>query len=155
MILKALLWIWTMRLFRRRLWNIQTNGRKEKWEVMNKLTIRFLCSNIFKDEILATALTFWLAFLHSPSTSSQKQAYYHFLSPKNFSLHVLESFSLQISTWWLFLSLGRRWNLSGFTFIQLFRNHKVRLSATLLILNYQPFQMECYNLYNLLSWYLV
>ena len=102
MILKALLWIWTMRLFRRRLWNIQTNGRKEKWEVMNKLTIRFLCSNIFKDEILATALTFWLAFLHSPSTSSQKQAYYHFLSPKNFSLHVLESFSLQISTWWLF-----------------------------------------------------
>ena len=130
MILQALLWIWTMRLFRRRLWNIQTNGRKEKWEVMNKLTIRFLCSNIFKDEILATALTFWLAFLHSPSTSSQKQAYYHFLSPKNFSLHVLESFSLQISTWWLFLSRRRRWNLSGFTFIQLFRNHKVRLSAT-------------------------
>ena len=32
-----------------------------------------------------------------------------------------------------FLSLKRRWHLSGFTFLQLFQNHKVRLSATLLI----------------------
>ena len=130
-------------------------SRNEKWEVMNKLTIRFLCSNLIIDEILATALTFWLAFLHTSSTCSLKVSLLSIFIPKNFSLHVLESFSLQISTWWLFLSLGRRWNLSGFTYIQLFRNHKVRLSATLLILNYQPFQMECYNLYNLLSWYLV
>ena len=29
---------------------------------MNELTIRFLCSNLIKDEILDRALTFWLAF---------------------------------------------------------------------------------------------
>ena len=57
---------------------------------MNELTIRFLCSNLIKDEILA-----------------------------NF--------------FWIFLSLRKRWNLSRFTFIQLFRNQKVRLSAKLLI----------------------
>ena len=34
----------------------------------------------------------------------------------------------------LFLSLKSGWNLSGFTFIQLFRNHKGRLSATSLTL---------------------
>ena len=29
---------------------------------MNKSAIRFLCSNLIKDEIITTALTFWLAF---------------------------------------------------------------------------------------------
>ena len=98
---------------------------------MNKSTIRFLCSNLIKDEILATALTFWLAFLHSPSTCSSKVSLLSIFIPKNFPLHVLENFLLQISAWWIFLSLRRRWNLSGFIFIQLFWNHKVSHSATL------------------------
>ena len=94
-------------------------------------------------------LTFWLAFLHSPSACSSKVSLLSFFIPKNFSLHVLESFSLQISIWWLFLSLRRRWNLSEFTFIQLFRNHKLRLSATpliSLITFNSELQMECYHL---------
>ena len=52
---------------------------------------------------------------------------------KSFSLHALESFSLQISTWWVFLSLRKRWNLSALTFIQLLWNHKERVSVALLI----------------------
>ena len=98
---------------------------------MNELTIRFLFSNLIKDEILARPLTFWLTFLHSPSTCSSKVRFSSIFIPKSFSLHVLESFSSQISTWWIFLSLRRRWSLSGFTFIQSFRNRKVRNSATL------------------------
>ena len=132
MILKALLWIWSMRLFRRRLWNIPTNGQKEKWENMNKLTIRFLCSNLIKDEIIATALTFWLDFLESPYMSSSKVSL-SFFSQKTFHCTYLKASHFKYPPDDSFLSLRRRWNLSGFTFIQLFRNHKVRLSATPLI----------------------
>ena len=39
---------------------------------MNELTIRFLCSDLINDDILARLLTFWLALLHSPSTCSSK-----------------------------------------------------------------------------------
>ena len=69
---------------------------------MNKSTILFLCSNLIKRKILATALTFWWDFLHSPSTYSSRVSLWSILIPKNFSLHVLDSFSLQTSTWWLF-----------------------------------------------------
>ena len=98
---------------------------------MNKSTIHFLCSSLIKDKILATALTFWLFFLRSLSSCSSKVSLLSIFIPKSFPLHVLENLVLQISTWWLFLSLRKRWNLSGLTFIQLFRNHKVSLSATL------------------------
>ena len=52
----------------------------EKWEVMNKLKIRFRCSNLIKDEILAIALNFW----HSPSTCSSKVSLLSILSPNTF-----------------------------------------------------------------------
>ena len=55
-----------------------------------------------KDEILATSLNFWLAFLRSPSMCSSKVSLLSIFIRKNFSLHVLERFSLQISFWWLF-----------------------------------------------------
>ena len=48
-----------------------------------------------------------------------KSRLYQFLFRKVFQVH-LETFSLQTSTSCLFLSLKIRWNLSGFTFIQLF-----------------------------------
>ena len=65
---------------------------KVKWvNGWNKLTIRFLCSNLIKDEIVATALTFWLAFLRSPSTCSSRVSLLSILIPKIFSLHVLEA----------------------------------------------------------------
>ena len=123
---------------------------------MNKLTIRFLCSNLIKDESLATALTFWLVFLHSPSL-------YVFFKGKliiNFNpekLFIARTWKLLIKNTHVmtFLLLRRRWNLSGFNFIQLFRNGKVRISTTLLIslitFNYYPLQMECYHLHDLLS----
>ena len=60
------------------------------------------CSNLINDEILVRALTFWLAFLHSPSTCSSKVSLLSIFIPKSFPLHLLESFSLQISTWWIF-----------------------------------------------------
>ena len=62
---------WLIQLFRRRLWNIQANVQLEKWWVMNELTIRFLCSNLIKDEVCASALTVWLAFLQFLSFFSE------------------------------------------------------------------------------------
>ena len=53
---------------------------------MNKLTIRFLCSNLIKDEILATALIFWLAFLHSLFSCSSRVSLILILILKNFYL---------------------------------------------------------------------
>ena len=82
-ILKALSWIWLIQLVRCQLWNIQTNGQWEKWEVMNELAIPSLCSNL-KDEVLARALTFWLTFLHSPSTCCLKVSLLSFFIPKVF-----------------------------------------------------------------------
>ena len=158
MILKALLWIWSMRLFRRRLWNIPTNGQKEKWENMNKLTIRFLCSNLIKDEIIATALTFWLDFLESPYMSSSKVSL-SFFFPKNFSLHVLESFSLQISTWWLFFSSKKKVKFIWIYFhTVILKPQSKAFRHTLNFFNFLQFwtlQIECYQLHDLLSRYLV
>ena len=57
-----------------------------------------------KDEILATALNFSLAFLRSPSMCSSKLSLLSIFIPKNFLLHVLERFSLQISFWWPFIT---------------------------------------------------
>ena len=51
---------------------------------MNELTIRALCSNLIEDEILARALTFKLAILHSPSTCSSKVRLASIFSPKGF-----------------------------------------------------------------------
>ena len=73
-----------MRLFRRRLWNIQTNMQWQKWEVMNKLTIGFLCSDLINREILATALTFWRAFLDSSSTCFSKVILLSIFTPETF-----------------------------------------------------------------------
>ena len=120
---------------------------------MNKLTIRFLCSNLIKDEFLATD------FL----TGFFAQSLYVFFKSKliiNFNpekLFTARTWKLLITNIHVmtFLSLRRRWNLSGFSFIQLFRNRKVRVSTTLLIslitFNYHPLQMECYHLHDLLS----
>ena len=67
---------------------------------MNELTIKD--EILIKDEVLATALTFWLALLHSPSTCSSKVSLLSIFITKSFSQHALESFSLHISTWWIF-----------------------------------------------------
>ena len=58
---------------------------------MNKSTIRFLCSNLIKDEILVTALTFWLAFLHSPSTCFSRVCLLSILIPKTFHCTYLKT----------------------------------------------------------------
>ena len=73
---------------------------------------------------------------------------------QHFSKHALENCLLQISNSMIFLSLRRRWNLSGFTFIQLMRNEKERLSVAVLIsliTFISKLQMECYHLHNYLS----
>ena len=51
---------------------------------MNELAIRFLCSNLIKDEIIARALTFRLAFLHSPSSCSPKVSLLSIFIPEVF-----------------------------------------------------------------------
>ena len=73
---------------------------------------------------------------------------------QHFSKHALENCLLQISNSMIFLSLRRRWNLSGFTFIQLMWKEKERLSVavlTLLITFSSKLQIECYHLHNYLS----
>ena len=61
-----------MQLFRRRLWNIQINGQYEKLEVINELTICFVCPDLIKDDIFAIPFTFWLDLFHNLSMHSSK-----------------------------------------------------------------------------------
>ena len=71
--LNAELWSWYASWMRfiwlcnLRLWNIQTTGAKENWDVMKAL-ISFLCSNSKEYAILAKAFSFWLAFLQRDLT---------------------------------------------------------------------------------------
>ena len=51
---------------------------------MKGLSMCFLYSNLIKEEILASALTFWLAFLHSSSTCSLKVTLLSIFIPKSF-----------------------------------------------------------------------
>ena len=63
-----------MRFSSRRLWNIQTIEHLEKWEITKELQVykitSFVCWNATSVDILARALFFWIAFLHTVSTCS-------------------------------------------------------------------------------------
>ena len=54
---------------------------------MNMLNIIKLHSNLIKDEILARALSFWLAFLNSPSACSSKISLLSIFIPKSYFIH--------------------------------------------------------------------
>ena len=58
---------------------------------MNELPMRFLCSNLIKDETLASSLTFWLDSLHRFPASSSKVSLLSIFIPQSFSLHVLKT----------------------------------------------------------------
>ena len=116
---------------------------------MNKLTIRCLCSNLIKNEILATALTFWLAFLHSPSMCSSKVNLLSTLISKNF---------FTACTWRLLIA-----NIHLMTFFITKKKVKyiwIHFHTVILkpqsesfrhTLNYHPLQMEYYYLHKFLS----
>lgn len=61
-----------MQLFRRRLWSNQMNGQYEKLEVINELTMCFVCPNLIKHDIFAIPFTFWLDLFHNLSMHSSK-----------------------------------------------------------------------------------
>ena len=101
---------------------------------MRKLTIRFLWSNLIKYEVVAN--DFLTGFFAQSLYVFFKRKLIVIFITRNFSLHVLESFSYKYPPDDFFISKKKvkfMW-IHFLTFI--FRNHKIRLSATPLFHNF-------------------
>ena len=108
-----------MRAFSFRLWNIQSTGQYEKWQITKEFIISLLCSKFIDDASLDRAFIFWLAFLHKDSICSLKFRWLSVLIPKSFSHLLLEIVSFPTVILLESLSEKRRWYLPGLAFMLL------------------------------------